>query len=395
MRSRWRIAILGLVGVPVVLTAVAAIAIARGKGPELASMFPGVDLDERLGRVARAPTREFPVVESSGPIVLEGDDVLVIDGEHHVHQGDIVLRDRARLEIHNAVFDHVQGHAFEFTLQATDEASVVVTNSEIRSADWLNWNFLGHSTLTLNRVEDRESRIWHWCTDDCTVTVRSARFHGTIDGSANADIEDSPDLFIEYVWPSGVRVDEVLPADLDDYEFPNAGETGVPIHLRAVRSHASQWGLTMRGASDVTIRDASGLTVTLSIEGDQSGLAAELTGLRAQHYDDATWTFLDSSLRLVNSRTNEWSPIVAAGNSLVVRDSELADQAFSSGDGRVLIEDSTLSTVRARDEVEITVRDSDIRGDVVAQDDGTVILERTTVGGTIAERDQGRVFVRE
>lgn len=363
-----------------------------GEAPDFVASLPGLSIDATLGRAAREPSTDYPLVETGGLLELSGDEVLVISGEHRVHRGDIVLRDHARLEIRGATFDHVHGSSFEFTLDAYDDASLVVSDAEVRSSDWLNWNFFDRASLTLDGVEQRESRIWHYCADECEVAIRGTRFHGTLDHAAHADIEDADDLFLELVWPDGVSVDEQLPTRMEDYHFPNDGETGIPISLDIRRSTASNWGLTMRAASDVTLRETNHLTVTIAIGEPWKDVTVELSDLREQRYEDQTWTIVDSTLRLVNTRTNRWSPIVGSGNTLVLRASDLADQAFSWGDGRVVIEGSTLQTVRARDQVQITVRDSHVIGDVVAQDQGTITLIDTRVGGAVVESDNGRVI---
>lgn len=384
--------LLGAALLVAVFTVVVAPRLFSGGPTGFVTSIPGLPVDGTLGRIAREPVADYPLVETSGLLELSGEEVLVISGEHRVHRGNIVLRDRARLEIRDATLDHVQGSSFEFTLEAHDEATVVVTHAEVRSSDWLNWNFFDHASLTLDDTEQRESRIWHYCADRCEVTIRGARFHGTLDHEAHADIEDAPDVSVELVWPNGVVVDERLPTRMEDYHFPNEGESGIPISLDIRRSTASNWGLTMRAASDVTLRDTEHLTVTIAIGEPWEGATVELSDLREQRYDDRTWTIVDSTLRLVNTRTNRWSPIVGNGNTLVLRDSDLADQAFSWGDGRVVIEDSSLQTVRARDQVQITVRGSRVIGDVVAQDDGTITLIGTRVGGAVVESDNGRVI---
>lgn len=294
-------------------------ALFNGPAPEFVAALPGLSLDDVLGRPAREPLRDYPLVETSGTIELRGDEVLVIDREHRVHRGDIILRDRAQLVIRGATLDH----------------------------------------------------------------------------ESSADIDGSPDLFIELVWSDGVTVDEALPSKIGDevYAFPNEGEFGITLRLTARRAHASNWGITMRAANDVTLRDTDHVTVTIAVGEPWVDETVELEGLREQRYADQTWQVVDSTLRLVNTGANKWSPIVGTSNTLIMRDSDLADQAFSWGDGRVVIEHSSLSTVRARDQVQITVRDSSVDGDVVAQDDGRIVLERTRVGGAVVEQDRGTVQV--
>ena len=132
---------------------------------------------------------------------------------------------------------------------------------------------------------------------------------------------------------------------------------------------------------------------TISIGGLVDNATVELDGLDNVYYADSTWEIAGSRLRLIDTQVFEWSVNVYKANSATVRDSYLADLAFSGQQGRLVVERSRVYYVRAWEEVEITLVDSVIEGDVVAEDNGRVVLRDTAVRGGLFERDDGRIEV--
>ncbi len=312
---------------------------------------------------------------------------------HYIQHGSIELRDDAHLIIRNAVFEHTNDYSFQFVLEASDRAKVTVENSTIKSSPWINWNFRKQSQLRLENIENKNSQIWHYFPDDSQVYVRKAKFWGTLDHRAQGNIEDSPELFIELVFAPGTTLDTELPQKIGVLDFKNTGEETKGIYLHVANSVAKNWGITVTPRSDVTIRNTDHLTVTFSIGYGVDNSTIELEGLRAKHYDDAKWQFAGSTFRLVNTTTNPWSPIIGGqGNTLILRDCELADNAFSGGDAKVIIEKSTAQFLRANDQMQMTVRDSRVLGDVLARHNSKITLINTRVGGKVIEEDEGKVI---
>lgn len=140
---------------------------------------------------------------------------------------------------------------------------------------------------------------------------------------------------------------------------------------------ALNWGITVNPGSRVTINDTDSLVVTFDIGEPLKNTTVTLEGLKETRYDDQTWQMADTTLRLKNVKTNCWSPIAGGTNTLILKNSELADNAFSSGNAKIVVENSTTSFLRAKDSVEMTIKNSVINGDVVARDNGTIHLINT------------------
>jgi hypothetical protein len=329
------------------------------------------------------------LVESRDAILLKGDDVLVIENTRFIHHAAIELRDRSRLVIRNAVFEHRNEYSFQHTLEATDDAQVEILDSEIVSSPWLNWNFRGRARLTQRDVQGRESRIWHYFPDDSRADFTRARFAGTVDGRAQVRIASAPATQIEVVLPEHSKLETSFPRHMAQYVFPGSGSPA-GFRLEVTDSQAEFWGVTLQPASDLTIRDTDGIVITVSATPSWDHETVELGGLARELYADRTWDLpRGARLRLVNTRVAGWSPIAFADNTLIVRDSVLNDQAFSGGRALVVFERVSTSFVRAREDVRIVLRNSVVEGDVVAQDNGRIELIGTRVGGRLVREGNG------
>lgn len=332
-------------------------------------------------------------ITTDKPIILTGDQVLEITNTHYTQKNDITLKDNARLIIKDSFFEHLGDSSFKYWLHAYDRSQVIVENSQIASSEWLNWNFYNSSSLILNNVDQSKSNIWHYFPDDAKVIAKNSRFRGTLDENAQADIDGSKDTFIELVFLPGSKVDESFPKVVtDEYTFPNSNDK-LPGKMKLLLKNSTtpNWGITVTEEDQVTIKDTENLTVTFSFGYKFINETIILSDLKVKKYDDETWNFNSTYLRLINTKTNKWSPIVGQENTLIIKNSQLADNAFSNSRAKITIENSTAQFLRAKDEVQMTIKNSQIEGDVVAEDNGTITLINTTVGGKKVERGNGRV----
>jgi len=327
------------------------------------------------------------------PLVLKGNEVLEIVNTHFVQKNKVTLEDNASLIIRDSLFEHLEKYSFQYALEATDNAQVIIQNSEIKSSPWLNWNFNGGAFLSIDNVEQENSNIWHSFAENAKAKIKNSKFSGTMANSVNFDIENSPKTFIEFVYPVGAVVDEELPSQITDYSFPNSNDQNIGMNLKIKNSGASSWGITVNPNSSVTIRNTDSLVATLVIGSPWNNVTANFDNLRVTRYQDQTWHVVDTSLRLVNVKTERWSPIVGGNNTLIITNSDLADNAFSWGDAKVVIENSTASFLRAQDSVQMTIKNSIIYGDVIAVGNGKIILINTEVKGKIVEEDNGKVLI--
>lgn len=329
-------------------------------------------------------------------IILTGNQILEISDTHYIQKNDITLKDNAKLIIKNSFFEHLGDSSFKYWLNAQDKSQVVVQDSKIKSTPWLNWNFYNSSSLTLNNVDQSESGIWYYFPDDSKVNAKNSNFKGTLANNAQADIDGSNDTFIELVFLPGSKVDEKLPKTItNQYIFPNNNDKiEGKMRLSLKNSKAPNWGITVTEDDKITIRDTENLTVTFSFGYKFINEVIELSDLKAKKYTDSSWNFKDTALRLINVKTNKWSPIAGEENTLIIKNSQLADNAFSNNKAKIIIENSTAQFLRAKDYVQMTVRDSEIEGDVVAEDNGKINLINTKVGGKKVEKGQGKITER-
>jgi hypothetical protein len=248
----------------------------------------------------------------------------------------------------------------------------------------------------LRHVVNRRSGIWHAFMASAQARVDKVdRFWGTMSDDVVFDVTDTRATFIEFVYPSGARVDEAFPTAMTDYAFPNDGESGIKSKLRVVNSRAGSWGITVNPETDTTIRDTHSLVVTFHIGKPYNNVTAEFSNLLVGHQADRTWAVsgTDTTLRLVNTKTEKWSPIVSGSNTLIVKDSDIADNAFSFGSARVVYENCAIDFLHANDHVHMTIKDSIVWGDVVATDHSLIELIDTRVDGQLIEKDSGRIVI--
>lgn len=342
-----------------------------------------------------SPTKSYSKeIISDKPITLTGNQVLEINDTHYIQKNDITLKDNAKIIIRNSFFEHLGDSSFKYWLNAYDNAQVIVEDSKIKSTPWLNWNFYNSSSLNLLNVDQSQSGIWHYFPDTSKVSTKNSNFKGTLANDTQADIDNSKDTFIELVFLPGSVIDEHLPkTTTGTFTFPNQNDKlSGKMKLTLKNSTASNWGITVTEEDKVTIRDTENLTVTFSFGYKFIDETIELSDLKVKKYADQTWNFKDTYLRLINTKTNKWSPIVGVDNTLIIKNSELADNAFSNTRAKIIIEDSTAQFLRAKDSVQMTVKNSTVEGDVVAEDNGRITLVNTKIGGQQVQKGNGQVI---
>ena len=340
-----------------------------------------------------------PTIIQNNPIVLTGSQILTIDGFDYTVHNNITLRDNASLVIKNSVFRHVTDYSWQFQLDAYDNSKVIISSSTLTSSPSVIWNFWGSSSLQLTSVVNNNSQIWHFFQQNTTVTATSvSRFYGTLADSAKATVAGAPESFVDLVFPMNATVDEAFPLTVGKratYTFPNSNDSGVLTQLTMKNSGSlgSRWGITYVPTDDVTIRNTKGLTVTFHIPDTFSGITAEFAGLNATSYADQTWSTGNARLRLIQTATNPWSPIVGGNNTLIVTDSELSDNGHSYGAARMYVYRSSLYSVRSNEYVNMHFYDCSVLQDVVASDDSLIELHNTAVSGRIMQEGNGQVLI--
>jgi hypothetical protein len=301
------------------------------------------------------------------------------------------------LTIRNATFSHMSDFSGQYELNAYDRARVVIENATIKGSLWMHWRFAQDSVLQMTNVVNDESNIWSGFHDRArAVVVGVSKFWGTVAQSTSFVVDGAKSTFIETVFSPGATVLESYPKTIGaaGYAFPNVGEAGPLPRLNLRNVDSTLWGITYVPGTTVTIADTDPLVVTYRIDPQFSGITAEFSNLRAQLYTDSSWTTGNAMLRLVNTRTWPWSPgVLGNNNTLIIRDSELADIALGGGNSTVNISNSTILFLRANNSQRFTVTGSTVNGDVVATGNSVINLIGTRVTGQIVRQDNGQIFI--
>ena len=335
-------------------------------------------------------------VSLSSPVHLQNSDVMEIEDTRYVLRNSIVLGDGSFLVVRNSVLEFGNEFAYQWNLSADGNARVLLENSSIISSYPMNFEFRGNSSLTMINVrKDSADSTFPWMTfgGGAKAFVYNSKFDGTLWDSAEVTVDKSPSVYVEIVFPAGSAADEMFDVNLPDFSFPNENEVGIGYRLRIRDSTARGWGFTVRPQSNITIRGAHNVVMTLVADEPWKNETVHLSGLKEKYYDDATWMFGDTSLRFVDVDAWQWSPLAYGDNSVFVSDSHLADIAWGGGHGKIIINNSDAFFLRAREEMEIVAENSRIHTDVIAIDNSRITLKNTTIGGKIVEEGSGRVTV--
>jgi hypothetical protein len=341
-------------------------------------------------------------VRSMEPIVLSGDETLEIIDTYFVHENDILLSGNATLLIRDSLLFHRKDFAFQYQLKATENSRVIVENSAIGNQcnGSLNWNFQDDATLEARDVSHIQGcNTWQLFSGRSSGIVEGWDFFGaTTCDKASLAVGRSQGLELELCFPTGSVVDEALPILVKNFSFPNENDSGVEWSLTVTDSSMVGWGIGLPPQSDITIRDAPAVTVSIVVGSPWQNQTVVLEDLASKHYQDRTWNVVDSTLRFLNVTTYGWEPnVFGAGNKLIIRNSDFSGSNLSGGTTEVIVENSTMGTMATQESVRMLVKDSTILGDVIARGDSSLTLDNTVVQsqGEEGEKVFGNVFVTD
>lgn len=360
--------------------------------------------------VTPAPMIGLPYQQTfvqNDPIVLTGDQVLEIANEHYILNNSITLKDRARVYIHNATFEQRNNSAGPSKLEADNASQVEIDQAEVHFAPWIQWLFNNNSRLTMNNVAmplaEGDAKVYTELHDSSVATIIRAPFTGSINQEADATIDHAANAAITLDLNGGAMINEQFPETAVDYTFPTRGlDNNVYLHLHLTNSTVAQWGVVTYPTTDLTIHDTNNLAISFAMISPWFGYTANLDGLRPVYYPDktvhlsqTTTTFWDRymNIRLIRTKVASWSPVVGEDNTLVLTNSEIAEQAWNWGTAKLVLENSTTSLIRGRQNVQIVAKDSNIKGNVTAADNSQITLINTKVEGTTNTLNNGKVIV--
>jgi len=338
--------------------------------------------------------------ESSGPIVLSGDDVLEITDTHFLHRGSITLSGNAKLIITDSVVEHVKDFAFEYEVKATENSEITVNNSGIGTTctGSFNWAFFDNSRLTVDGMDPTlaQCNTWNFMSGSSVIDVRNWRtFSGTVCDQTSVEVRDSRDMEIELCMPWPTVMDVELPTEIDAYVFDPGPDSTMEFQLSMFSSTIDGWGINVGPGSDITIRNTPAVTVGVGIGFPSQNETMTAVGIRPGQWEDQSWDFgAGAKLRLVNTFTYGWELNAWGGNTMVIRDSDYSGSAVNGSDSHYIIDNTTAGQLVAFDSVDMIVTNSIITGDVVANDNRVITLIDSTVGDETGKHSGGNVYAR-
>ena len=338
------------------------------------------------------------------PIVLSGTDILEIKNTHYIQNGDITLKDNAKLIITNSYFEQRNTGGVVPRLDAGQYAQVIIKNSEAGFSPWIVWKFADYSELYINALKvaknDGDANVYHEITGNAKAVINKALFTASVANQADVTIDKSARVALNLSLSGGAIINEQFPKKITAYNFPGYDDRNIGLKLKITNAVAPEWGVTIYPTSNVTIHDTEGLTVGFSVVYPWVGATATFENLRPGYYVDdkfgfsqTTAQFWDRNMKihLVNTAVKAWSPMVGDENTLVLKNSEIADLPWSWGNAKIILENSTTTFARARQNVEITSKNSTITGDIAAIENGKINLIRTRVLGKKITQGKGQI----
>jgi hypothetical protein len=341
------------------------------------------------------------LVESDEDIFLGPGDRMVIEDTLFLHRGDIRLTGDAQLIIKDSMLRHLQDFAFEHSLDASDDSSILIENSAIGTDcnGSFNWSFHDNSSMLVNGMDPTHAgcNTWNFMSGESNITVsRWDTFGGTVCDNSTVYIANSDRLEVELCLPGGSRINTSLPSNVKSFKFGPTATNKVGFSLELSDVTVDGWGINVLPGSEITIHDSDAVTIGVIVGFPWQGKTVTLSGLRNGHYDDQFWQIgPDAALRLVNTTVYGWEPNVFANNTLIIRDSDYTASAVNGGSGHYQIESSAVDLLSANENVTMAVTGSVITGDVIANGDSVITLDGCVVEGDVFTRDNGRVILRD
>lgn len=354
--------------------------------------------DFRTGLNADIPEMNFSNAEYfREPIILENEDILEITNSHCLIGNDVKLSGNAMLIVRDSLLDFNNSFAYQYGVYSEGNARIILENSVVKSSFPMNFEFRGNSKLEMKNVKKTGKDItFPWMTfgDVSGAYVRNSKFDATLWDMAELNIENSPSVYIEIVFPTGSASDALFDVNLQNFSFPGENERGIGYKIRIKNSTARGWGFTINPQSNITIRNAHNVVMTMVAKEPWKNETIFLDNLKEKYYENASWNFGDTKLRFLEVDAWQWSPLAYESNIVIVNNSHLADIAWGGGSGKIFINNSEVFFIRARENMEITAGNSLIHGDVIATDKSRIFLYNVTVegktvedGGTISRND--------
>lgn len=314
------------------------------------------------------------------PLILKGDEQLVIENTQYLAEDIITLRDNATLIIRDSFFEHNGKSGKNVSLTAMDNSRVIIENSivNVPCGGTVSWTFTDKAALETSKV----SSAGH----DCFPVQRFGEMaggeivswngvHVIICDESTVDLKNSQNTVIDLCFSPGAVVHESFPKKPNYvYTFPNKQDSGIDFDLTLDGSSVQYWNIYTAPKADMTIKDTHNLMIYVMASRPWDRKSIILNGLHTGVHVDETLTMADSKLHLYNATVGAWDLVAAHNNRIIVRDSAVRN-IRAEEDGVVIIENtSTANNIETEDNAEITVRNSTISNTISSSDLSKITL---------------------
>lgn len=412
----------------VLVTCVLAFAIGAYKtwqGSRYVSLRPPLPIAAPSNNLPRAKNSEndTEIDVQNKPIILRGDEKLVVENRHYLVGETITLKDNATFVIRNSTFEHKSALGKKITLNAYGKSKVVLENSILAvSCDEIaSWNFHDDASLVAHGVQTTDAGcfprqkflnsaradIASWDVADIIIC-----------DNANIAITDSKKLLIDLCLPVSARVDEALPEQTTAaYIFPNENELGISFSLSLSNASVGKWNVRIMPRADITIRDANNIEIGIHAQKPWEEKILSFEDLTSGLFENRLWKIIDAKIHLLNTSVQAWDFFLEHTNELQLEKS-VARSITASEDTAVRLQNSTVESIQMKDFAEATFQNSHLesiantfdkskitfidstigkssgKSTLAATDKSVITLTHTVSNATIIEEAEGRIVVQ-
>jgi hypothetical protein len=353
-------------------------------------------------------------------IIINNAALTVTPGVSLTVDGEVNLSDAATLTMTGATLNLPQDFAYQSGFAVYDNARLILTDTTVDGGGFsFSLGITGTSSAQWTNTTI-ENGFATWVLFDAATA--------TIDGCANTGeflcmgtntlaIANSDTVLLWLTLPDGSVIDTTLPPPgaVADFSLTPASSfaTGIPYAATITDCTEVFFGLLARSGSDATFRDSTLRTVGTYFG---RGNTVTVTGVaNNQTLADASFTWGDHTLRLVNTTVNTWSFYAYGETDLTIESSVfgeliVAEQAAATmttslcdgsggyigvfDDGFLLVASSTnLAQTTVSDRATLVAWGSALLGPTIdATDDAVMVLLNTPAAGDPAASDAAVIF---
>ncbi len=364
------------------------------------------------------------------PLILKGDEQLIIENTQYLAQDNITLRDNATLIIRNSFFEH-RGLGKSVSLRAEGNSKVILENSLLTAPcdEMAYWQFSGSASFETNTVRPAANGCFpqQRFEEKASGEINSwSNVSVTLCDASSLNLKNSRNTIIDLCFSPLAIVRESFPiTPTSVYAFPGSDDFRVDFKVTLTNVTVQHWGIHTAPKTDIALNDMHNLNVHVIAGKPWEKKSIILSDLRKKLYAQETILFSDAKLRLQNVTVNNWDLTATYNNKIDVQNSEIRN-IFAKEEGVVAIENNSIvNNIETTDSSEITVTNATVLNSISsnqlskitltnsvfkaasttdffhvpsqtirARDRSTITLTDTPLKGTVIQEHGGRVVVQ-